>query len=79
MRSRYSVRYRRFLARLKDARIKAGLTQWQVARALRRPQSFVSKCESGERRVDIIELEDLARVYRKPVSFFLVEDEHPGS
>ena len=75
MRSRYSGRYRRFLERLKAARVKAGLTQSQVAAALRRPQSFVSKCESGERRVDVIELEDLARVYRKPVTFFLSGDE----
>ncbi len=75
MRSRYSARYRRFLERLKAARVKAGLTQSEVAAALRRPQSFVSKCESGERRVDVIELEDFARVYRKPMTFFLSGDE----
>lgn len=74
MRSRYSGRYQRFLERLKTARVKAGLTQSQVAAALRRPQSFVSKCESGERRVDVIELEDFARLYGRPISFFLVRD-----
>jgi len=47
------------------------LTQEQVAAALNRPQSFVSKCESGERRIDVVELEDFARLYRKPISFFL--------
>ena len=71
MRSLHSPRYRRFLKRLMQARRQAGLTQVEVARALRRPQSFVSKCESGERRVDVIELEDFARLYRKGVSFFL--------
>ena len=71
MRSLHSARYRRFLRRLKQARQQAGLTQIDVAKALRRPQSFVSKCESGERRVDVIELEDFARLYRKAVSFFL--------
>ena len=75
MRSRYSARYRRFLERLKTARVKAGLTQSQVAVVLRRPQSFVSKCESGERRVDVIELADFARVYRKPPTYFLSKDE----
>jgi len=71
MRSLHSARYRRFLRRLKQARQQAGMTQIDVAKALRRPQSFVSKCESGERRVDVIELEDFARLYRKAVSFFL--------
>jgi hypothetical protein len=41
-----------------------------VARKLRRPHSFVSKCESGERRVDVIELTEFARLYGKPLSFF---------
>lgn len=63
--------YRRFLARLRAAREGAGLTQVQVAARLGVPQSFVSKCESGERRVDVIELDALARVYRKPLQFFV--------
>ncbi len=37
---------------------------------LGRPQSFVSKFESGERRVDFVELQHLARIYKKPFSFF---------
>ncbi len=71
MRSLHSARYRRFLKRLRQAREQTGLTQVAVARALRRPQSFVSKCESGERRVDVVELEDFAQLYRKALSFFL--------
>lgn len=71
MGSLHSPRYRQFLRRLRQARSEAGLTQAGVARALRKPQSFVSKCESGERRVDVIELEDFARLYRKPLTFFL--------
>jgi hypothetical protein len=35
------------------------------------PKSFVSKIESGERRVDVVELNELARLYRKPLNFFL--------
>lgn len=40
---------------LTDARLKGGLTQEQVATSLGRPQSFVSKYESGERRLDVVE------------------------
>lgn len=53
--------------------MKAGMTQVQVAVALGLPQSFVSKCESGERRVDAVELERFAKLYRKPVTYFLPE------
>ena len=66
----YVRQYKLFLRRLRQARKDSGLTQAQVARKLSRPQSFVSKFESGERRVDFVELGHLARVYRKPLSFF---------
>jgi hypothetical protein len=32
--------------------------------------AFISKIESGERRIDYVEMEVLARLYRKPLSFF---------
>jgi transcriptional regulator with XRE-family HTH domain len=59
-----------FLERLKQARREAALTQVQVARMLKRPQSFVSKIESGERRVDVVELAELAQLYKKRLDFF---------
>jgi transcriptional regulator with XRE-family HTH domain len=67
----YRTEYRHFLERLKTARKGAGLTQSEVARRLGKPQSFVAKCESGERRVDVIELTTLAIIYCKPVTFFV--------
>ena len=67
----FRQQYRLFLERLRAARREARLTQVEVARRLARPQSFVSKCESGERRVDIIELAEFAQLYRKPLSFFV--------
>lgn len=63
--------YRTFLRRLVAARLAAGLTQVEVARALRLPQSRVSRMESGQRRVDVIELRDLARLYAQPLTYFL--------
>ena len=71
MRSTHSRRYRAFLDRLKAARESAGLTQAEVAQALGRPQSFVSKCESGERRLDVIELAEFAELYRRPLAYFV--------
>jgi transcriptional regulator with XRE-family HTH domain len=47
---------------LRQARTEAGLTQTDVAQRLGQPQSFVSKYESGERRLDILELRDVCRV-----------------
>ena len=62
--SLHSPDYARFRAVLVDARHTAGLTQVQLATALRRPQSFVSKVESGERRLDVPEFVALARALR---------------
>lgn len=69
--SAHGSRYREFLRLLRAARQRAGLTQVQVARALGRPQSFVAKCESGERRMDIIELDEFARLYGCPMAIFV--------
>lgn len=70
MSSVHSRDYQQFLQRLKSARLEAQLTQIQVSKKLRKPQSFVSKCESGERRVDVAELKLFAALYKKPLSFF---------
>jgi transcriptional regulator with XRE-family HTH domain len=50
--------------RLREARLRAGLTQAQAAKALGQPQNFISKCETGERRIDPIELADFIALYR---------------
>ena len=46
---------------LVDARQNAGLSQQQLAAKLKRHQSFVARLESGERRIDVVELVVLAR------------------
>ncbi len=47
----------------------AGLTQWDVARLLDKPQSFVSKAETGERRLD--EMRHIAEIYGKTLDYFV--------
>jgi transcriptional regulator with XRE-family HTH domain len=71
MRSVYTAAYQRMLRALQKARQDAGLTQVQVAKKLKRPQSFVSNCESGERRVDLIEAWEFAQLYECSVLDFL--------
>lgn len=45
---------------LAGRRLSVGLTQLEVARRLSKPQSFISKYESAQRRLDLIEVEDIA-------------------
>lgn len=52
--------YKRLLEELIKAREKADITQQELADMLKKPQSFVSKYENGERRLDIIELTQIA-------------------
>jgi transcriptional regulator with XRE-family HTH domain len=58
----YSAEYQRLCGLLRQLRHEAGLTQVQVAARLGVPQSFVSKYESGERRLDVVELGHVAGV-----------------
>jgi len=52
----YSRTNKHFLKCLRDTREKAGITQEALAKRLGQTQSFVSKCERGERRLDLVEL-----------------------
>ena len=68
----YSIEYQIFLKNLRNARKESGLTQLEVAKKLNQPQSYVSKCESGEKRVDIIELLYFSIVYNKQIDYFVM-------
>ena len=52
----YTSDYGHFLAELRSARTAADVSQLQLAEALGQPQSYVSKCERGARRLDVVEL-----------------------
>lgn len=62
MASVYSDEYQRVINALKKARKENGITQAQLAEALGKPQSFIAKVESGERRLDVVEFVHLARL-----------------
>lgn len=67
----HTKEYARFIERLKKARREAGLRQIDVAKKLKRPQSYISRVESGEYRLDILEVKRFAGLYKKSVEYFL--------
>lgn len=69
----YSDEYKAVINKLKQARIKSGLSQTQAAKKLGKLQSFVSKIELCERRLDVAELILFAKLYKKPIKFFFNE------
>lgn len=58
----YSEQFNILLDLLKNIRKKNDLTQKDLAKKLNKPQSFVSKYEIGERRLDIIELRSICKI-----------------
>jgi transcriptional regulator with XRE-family HTH domain len=54
-RALHSEPYKKFATLMREARKKAGLTQQMLGRRLSKPQSFIAKYESGERRLDVLE------------------------
>lgn len=63
--------YASFIKRLRQARLGARLKQIDVAKKLKRPQSYISRVESGEYRMDILELKRFAKIYKKSIDYFL--------
>jgi transcriptional regulator with XRE-family HTH domain len=59
--------------KLREAREHAGFSQEEAAKRLHRPQSYISRCETGVHPVNVFELEDFARLYRKALLFFIEE------
>lgn len=72
----FTPQYTLFLARLKAARKRAGLRQDELGALLGEYQTFVSRCESGERRVDVVELRAFCRALQIPfVEFVAILDQ----
>lgn len=63
--------YLKLVEKLRQARNEAGLTLEEAARAFGRPPEFILNIETGERRIDPVELCRFAVLYKKPVTWFL--------
>lgn len=59
--STHTEEYQALRTILREARLKTGVTQQQLAERLGKPQSYVAKVEGGERRIDVIEFIAFAR------------------
>lgn len=67
----YSKEHKYIVERLKKARREAGLSQNEAAKLLRRTQSYISKIESGQRKIDVVQLKEFAKIYRKSLTYFI--------
>ena len=67
----YSKDHKYIVEQLKRARQEAGLDQIEVAKLLGKTQFNVSKVEAGQRRIDIVALKEFAKLYKKPLDFFI--------
>jgi transcriptional regulator with XRE-family HTH domain len=76
-RSVFSPAYRRLREWLVEARRARGISQAQLADILGRPQSFISKYERGERRLDFVEVLEIAAALRVDACDLVGELQHP--
>ena len=67
----FSRNYEIFLEHFRSARLQAG-TQEEIAKRIGQTQTFVSKCERGERRIDVIELMMFCKAFRVDAAEFIL-------
>ena len=68
--TRFNKEYKKLAQKLKDARKKAHLKQTELATRLGKPQSYISKIETGHRHVDVFELKELSQILKKDINYF---------
>ncbi|MCT7953636.1 helix-turn-helix domain-containing protein [Laspinema palackyanum] len=73
----FTEKYTRFRRLLIEIRQSSKLTQVQVAQRLHKPQSFVSKYERGERRLDVVEFLEVAKALEVNPSELLTQLDRP--
>lgn len=71
--------YQAFCESLREAREKSGMSQDAIGRAIGKSQRFVSQCETGKRRVDVVEFRDLCKAFGRAPSSFLAGFPEPAA
>ena len=67
----YTKDHNLIVERLKKARLESGLGQTEASKKLGKTQSYLSKIESGQRRFDVLQLKEFAKLYKKSLDFFV--------
>lgn len=71
MKAIFDAEYRQLLKSLKKARLSQGISQKALAKKLGYTQSYISKIEQGQIRLDIIQLKRISKSLNKDLSNFL--------
>ena len=67
----YSEDHKYLVEQLKKARKSSNLDQEEAAKLLGKTQPYVSKIESGQRRIDIVQLKEFSKIYKKELNYFI--------
>ena len=70
-----TAEHKRLLALLRQIRLDAGLRQVDVAKRLKQPQAYVSRYETGETRLDLLELRAVCAAVGIKLKDFVIEFE----
>ena len=67
----YTEEHKNLIKKLLSARLSAKLDQKTAAKRLNKSQSYISKMESGQRRVDLVQLKQIAEAYGRNIEYFI--------
>ena len=67
----FTKSHKNLVRQLVRARKDAKLKQEDVAKKLGKTQSYISKIEAGQRRIDVVQLKEFAEVYKKKLDYFI--------
>jgi transcriptional regulator with XRE-family HTH domain len=69
--SDHKEEYKKIAAKLRAARKTRGLNQGRLSAKIDKSQSYISKVEAGKINIGAVELNLLAKIFKKPIEYFL--------